>query len=122
MLQISVSGAIMPSLHFETGGTNVEDAEMKIWQVEVRATVYGDFHVKAHFPETAKELATALFNAGHEPPGWSTGTLYQFTVIGEAEPDDIEDEYDVHAIEGVDIEPVNLNRYQRWVDLWKEPL
>ena len=100
----------------------MEDAEMKIWQVEIRASVYGDFYVKARSPEKAKELATNLYDTWHTPHGWADGTIHQITVIGEAEPDDIEDEEDVDAIEGVDIEPVNLNRYQRWVDLWGEPL
>ena len=100
----------------------MEDAEMKIWQVEVRATVYGDFHIKARSPEKAKELATNLFDTGHEPGGWSNKPSYQITVIGEAEPDDIRGEEDIDATEGVNIKPIDYNPYKRWVDLWREPL
>lgn len=79
----------------------MEDPIMKIWQVEVRASVYGDFYVKARSPEKAKEIATNLYNTRHTPRGWADGTIYQFTVLGEAEPDDIECEDDLDAVEEV---------------------
>ena len=101
VLRISVAGAIMPSLHFETGDVDMEHAEMKIWEVEVKTTVYGDFFVKARSPEKAKELVTNLFRTAHQPRDWSTSPYYQVTVIGEAEPGAIENGEHIDAVEEV---------------------